>query len=213
MVQKSRSFRFKLIAAVACSVFLVLCGEGFSKETPKAAPAEKGSAAAGEKGRFDPADLPKVSWTAEGKKAAEKLVTKIRAKGIACEGWEEGTFGVLDPKIAKQIPTPQAVMSCLGTGEEDITFEIFANADDANRYIDVKRKYLCRQTANNKLWFYPGFAYVLNGNWVIEPDELDTAEKIAEILGGTAARARCKGLWPTPKKKPAPPATPTAGIN
>lgn len=199
-----RSSRLAVVLAIACTVVAGFPATAPAETSATAAESEKKGPKIGKTPiKVDPKlAITPMSWTAEGRKAAEELAAKLRGKGLACDQCEDGAYGIYDPKIMGTMPTPQAVISCTGNDEEDITFNIFSSGEDARKFIDIKQRYLCRQTYNNQMWFYPGFAYVANGNWVIEPDEIATAQEIASILGGEAALASCKGIWSTPTPRP-----------
>jgi len=169
-----------------------------------ATPQQKGAAVTLDNGLA----ITPVSWSAEGKKAAEQLAAKLREAGIACDECEEGGYGFYDPKVMDRLPVPQAVMSCTGVDEEDITFDIFADAEQARKFVSIKQEYLCHQTHKYKMFYYPGFPYVAGENWLVEPDDPETASKVAKVLGGKAALADCSKLWPLWKRTPKSTATP-----
>jgi hypothetical protein len=131
-------------------------------------------------------------WNAEGMKTADALAAKVRAAGMKCDDYEPTNFRMLQADYEGKIPVAIAMASCNSDFDEDLTFEVFEDAAQARQFIDGKRELLCRKAANMKLDSFPGFAYVYGGAWIIEPDEKETAEKLAPIVGGKAGVASCK---------------------
>ena len=153
--------------------------------------AQKASADAPKAGQGAEAAPRPKSETAQGAQTAEQLATKLRAAGVMCTEFGPGTYGLLDDKYQQQMPQVATVRSCTTDDDGDITFEVFEDAAHARQFIDVKRTYLCKRAKDYGLEQFPGFPYVDGGVWIIEPDDKETADKVATILGGKANMGAC----------------------
>lgn len=145
-----------------------------------------GSAATAPKVEATPAD-----WEAAAMAVADRLADKVRKAGMRCDDYGPAPYLMYDDEYRERLPVPAAVTSCDTDGNEDLTFEVFADAAAARTFVEVKREFLCKRTSEIGLHEFPGFAYVLGDVWVATPDEKDTAEKLAPILGGEAKVADC----------------------
>jgi hypothetical protein len=134
---------------------------------------------------------PPTDWSASALKVAEQLADKVRAAGMACENYASADFEAVDKSYRGKIPVPAAIASCTSDDEEDLTFEVFEDAKRAREFLDTKQAFLCRHAVGAGMADFPGFPYVDGGTWVIEPDEKETADKLAGILGGKAQQIPC----------------------
>jgi hypothetical protein len=134
-----------------------------------------------------------AGWDAAAMQAVEQLAGKVRAAGIACDEFEPGAYGLLAADYEGRLSLPAAMGSCTSDNDEDLTFELFSDATHAGEYIDKKRTLLCKQAEKMQLPVFPGFPYVYGeGNaWVVEPDNKETGDKLAKILGGESKMATC----------------------
>jgi predicted small secreted protein len=128
-------------------------------------------------------------WEHAAMQTVEQLVAKVRAAGVPCDELEPGVAGML---AANQLPLPAAVASCTSEDEEDLTFEVFQDAERAREFVTMKQNLLCQRAKSLNLPDFPGFPYIDGGAWIVEPDEKGTAEKLAPLVGGTAHLASCE---------------------
>ncbi len=147
--------------------------------------AQKASEGAGTQGK-------PAGWTAAGEHKAEELAAKIRASGMACTGYGPAPYGFVDEDSQRRLPPVTASTSCETDDDGDVTFEVFESAAHARQFIDTKQAFLCKRADDYGLEHFPGFPYVTADNWVVEPDDKGTADKLAPILGGKADMASCE---------------------
>ena len=69
---------------------------------------------------------------------------------------------------------------------------MFDDAEAARDFVDTKQAYLCQRAADLQLKEFPGLLYVDGAAWIVEPDQKETASKLAPILGGTVQQRSCK---------------------
>lgn len=134
------------------------------------------------------------AWDAGALKTAEELAAKVRATGTECNDYSVHPIAVYDADYQRRMPLAAAISSCETETEEDLTFEVFLDAEKKQAFVDAKQAMLCRKAANMKLRGFPGFPYIDGGAWIIEPDEKATAERLAPLLGGEAKVAGCASL-------------------
>jgi hypothetical protein len=132
-----------------------------------------------------------TGWSADALQIAEQLAGKVRAAGMACDGFEPSPVGSFDADYQRKLPLAAAVATCSTDDEEDLTFEVFKDAKLAREFLEAKQKLLCARAAAMQLTGFPGFPYVDGGAWIVEPDEKATAERLAPVLGGEAKVAGC----------------------
>lgn len=133
-----------------------------------------------------------AAWDAAALHTAEQLAVRLRAAGVACAEYAPHEIRVYDAGYRKRLPLAAAIASCDTDGEEDLTFQVFAGAKQAQEYVTAKQSALCKRAAGMRLKAFPGFPYVDGGAWILEPDTKETAEKAAPILGGMAKVAGCE---------------------
>src|SRR5262245_9280099 len=104
-------------------------------EAPKPAAPQNAAAAAARD-----ADKPK-GWSAAGMQAAQQLADKLRAAGMTCNEFEESNFGLYDEDYQKRLPLAAAIASCTTDDDEDLTFEVFEDAQHARQFVDVKQQF------------------------------------------------------------------------
>jgi len=147
-------------------------------------------------------------WDPAALELAQALADKVRAGGIECAEYEVVPFGMYLEDYTKVLRLPADTLptaetyctSAAGTEqEEDLTFIVFARPGLGEKFVEAKRKLLCRRAKEMKLHDFPGFPYVLGDRWLVQPDERTTAVALAPILGGTAAMAECDGA-PAPQE-------------
>jgi len=131
-------------------------------------------------------------WRASALQTAEELAAKVRAAGVPCEGYAPADFEAVEAGSRGKVPVPAAMASCTSDDEEDLTFDVFEDAARAREYLEIKQAFLCRKAMAAGLADFPGFPVVDGGTWVIEPDEEETADRLAGILGGRAQQIPCK---------------------
>ena len=132
-----------------------------------------------------------AGWSASALGTAEQLADKVRAAGVPCDNYAPGDFAAFGEDYKRHLPLPAAYTSCT-TGEDDeIRFQVFADATQARAFVDAKQALLCGKAKELKMPDFPGFAHVDGDNWVVEVDDKDTADKLAGILGGTAQQVPC----------------------
>lgn len=173
---------------------IAACDRG-EKATDVAAQAEEAAAKAAAIAPTEPptaAPTPPgpTAWSAAALQVADQLAAKLRAAGVACTEYGPHEIALYAATSQNGLPLAAAITSCETDGEEDVTFEVFEDAKRAQEFLTTKQAALCRHAAQMQLVF-PGFAYVDGGAWIVEPDEKDTAEKLAPLLGGTAHVASC----------------------
>jgi len=140
----------------------------------------------------EPTPTGATGWSTSALAIAEQLAGKVRAAGLACTGYAPSPFGAFDADYQRRLPLAAAIASCTTEGEADLTFEVFADAQRARQFVDAKQQLLCKKMAEKQLFEFPGFPYVDGGAWIVEPDDKETADKLAPILGGTAQQHPCK---------------------
>jgi hypothetical protein len=146
--------------------------------------AHKGASAA------PPAAEP-TGWSASALRTAEQLADTMRAAGVACDNYAPGDFAAFDEDYKRQLPLPAAFTSC-ATGEDDeINFQVFADAKQALAFVDAKQALLCAKAKKLKMVGFPGFVHIDGDNWVVEVNDKDTADTLAGILGGKAQQIPC----------------------
>jgi hypothetical protein len=121
---------------------------------------------------------------------------------MACTDYISSPFGMFDADYQRKVPLAAAITSCATDDDENLTFEVFADAKQAREFLDAKQAMLCTKMAAHRLFEFPGFPYVDGGAWIVEPDEKATADKLAPILGGTAQQRPCRWENSTPSKTP-----------
>jgi hypothetical protein len=188
-----RSTVFVFLGLVALAGFAA-CERG-EKATEVAAKAEKAAAKAAAVAPTEPPTAAPTSagptaWNAAALQVADQLAAKLHPAGVTCTDYGPHELALYDADYQRRVPLAAAITSCDSDGDEDITFQVFADAKQAQEYVATKLAMLCRHTAEMKLGF-PGFPYVDGGAWIVEPDEKDTADKLAPILGGTVHVASC----------------------
>ena len=120
---------------------------------------------------------------------AEQLAAQVRAAGTACKEFEALSPTQLNSDYP--LPLAAATASCTTDEDEDLTFEVFADAKGAREFVEAKRKLLCTRAVNYGVKAFTGFPYIDGGAWIIEPDEKQTAEALAGAVKGTAKMALC----------------------
>jgi hypothetical protein len=122
---------------------------------------------------------------------ASRLADTIRESGIACDDYAPEDYGSLTAAYAqKELPIPAAVASCNSENDEDITFEVFASAEQAATFVAAKRRLLCASATSHNVAF-DGFPYVDGGTWLVEPDDSETASHLARVVNASAANGGC----------------------
>jgi hypothetical protein len=109
---------------------------------------------------------------------AQQLAAKLRAHGIACDGYK------VDDKSAwvrsnPTLPPPGAIAECTSAGE-NLTIETFDSEGHAYGYMGTKINLIC----TSKSGVHPNFPYVAALTWFIEPDTKATGDRIAAAEGG-----------------------------
>lgn len=133
-----------------------------------------------------------TDWDPQGVAAIEALAERLRAVGVPCEELEISLFVALAEDYEKRFgQRPAAEASCMTSDDEDLTFYVFADAADLERFMERKRSILCSKAVEAGVPHFPGYPYVKGDVWFIQPDERATAEKIAPLLGATAGLAAC----------------------
>jgi hypothetical protein len=180
-----------MISAAACSR---------EEAAPAATPAPQAAADAAAPAAPPPApagaQLEITDWDPAALKLAEELAAKLRAAGTPCDEYEVIPYGMyagdyIERLKMAQEDLPLAETFCTSTDDEDITFSIFADRQLAERFVERKRRLLCRRAKKLTVIAFPGFPYVLGDRWVIQPDDRVTATAIGDILGATALMASC----------------------
>ncbi len=140
----------------------------------------------------------RTEWSAAAIKTAEELVAKVRAAGIACDDYQPAAAADFGADYQRKLPLPGVSASCTTDGDEDLTFEVFESPEQAQTFVTRKQRLLCEQAVKAGAPDYPGFPYVSAAAWIVEPDEKETADRLAPILGGESHVARCSGGLPAP---------------
>lgn len=186
--------RFLLTTALVASL-LAGCSR---EETPRASePTAAKPPAPAPAPAAEPAPPVREDWDAAALEVAEGLAEKIRAAGTACDEYDVARYQSFagDYSVRLEMPLehlPLAESSCTAPNEEDLTFSIFADRTDAERYLEFLRELLCRRAKELKIADFPGIPFVLGDTWLIRPDERTTAEALTSIVGGDAGLASCK---------------------
>jgi hypothetical protein len=130
-------------------------------------------------------------WDTSALGVASRLATTIRSGGGVCDGYAPADYAALPGAYAARgLPIPAASSSCTAEDDEDLTFEVFATAEQKAAFVEAKRRYLCAIAAGRNVPF-DGFAYVDGVTWIVEPDDPATAARLATSLHATAARGGC----------------------
>jgi hypothetical protein len=129
-------------------------------------------------------------WDRAAVESAAALAERVRAAGVACDEYEVWDYDTIFRDYAQKVPMPAAMATCTGPGGEDLTFEVFADQDARDRFMVTKMQRICA-TAASKGFKYLGLPFVEGDAWFIEPDEEETARRLAEILGARWQLALC----------------------
>jgi len=160
-------------------------GGAVAKPTPAAADGAIGAAG----GTGATATAGSSPESAAALRTAEQLAAQVRAAGTACKEFDATSPTELNADYP--LPLAAATASCTSDADEDLTFEVFADAKGAREFVEAKRKLLCTRAVSYGVKAFTGFPYIDGGAWIIEPDEKETAEKLAGVVKGTAKMALC----------------------
>lgn len=173
---------------------------GFAACSDRSAPPEREPAAAVDDAADDAAsevdaeDAPEETWEPAALAAIDALAERVRAAGVPCDDFEVGLFPALGPDYDKRFGIrPAAEASCMTDEEEDLTFYSFASTADLDRFMTIKQDLLCRRAIAAGVPHFPGYPFVKGETWFIQPDERETAERLASLLGAAAGVAECPG--------------------
>ncbi len=183
------------VAAVAARGEGQAGGAATAGVTPSGSPP---AAAAAGPTEASPTGASAPEWSAGALQIAEQVAAKIRAGGVACNNFAPAAPPMFAIAEQVRIPPVAAVASCSTEGAEDLTFEVFADAKAAQEFVAFKQELLCRRMRDVNIADWVGFPYVDGGAWIIEPDDKDTAEQLAKILGVSAKMAGCSKGKPSP---------------
>jgi hypothetical protein len=136
-----------------------------------------------------------TGWSPSALREADQLADKVRAGGVRCDNYAPGNFADFGDEYRRRLPLPAAYTSCTtgDEGDEEISFQIFADAKQARAFADTKQAMLCAKAKTLGLEGFPGFVHIDHDNWVIEVGDKDVADQLAGILGGTAQQVPCGG--------------------
>lgn len=138
-----------------------------------------------------PAEVPTTStgWNPQALARAHALADALVAGGLACDDRREWDRAAVAADYGKRLPVPAAMSRCVGPDGEDLTFEVFADDDARDDFYASKLYLVCRSARTRGL--EPRLAYVEGPGWLIEPDEPDTADRIAAILHADSKVGTC----------------------
>jgi hypothetical protein len=130
-------------------------------------------------------------WDARALATAARLADAARASGVACDAYEPYPYTTISNDYARgHLPLPAAMASCTSTGDENLTFEVFADRAAADAFVAAKMAAICA-TARAKGIPNATVPYVAGDGWLVEPDEKGTADRLATILVGESRLATC----------------------
>jgi len=67
---------------------------------------------------------------------------------------------------------------------------VFADEHHEERFVTAKLALLCKVAAKSKIEF--ALTYVDGPRWIIEPDEKETADELARLLGASTRQRPCR---------------------
>ena len=129
-------------------------------------------------------------WDPAALVKARDLATAVAVGGVVCGDHSPSDHVEIAASYGKRLPVPAAMTTCVGPADEDITFEVFADEDARDDFVASKLYVICR-AAQKKGLRMPELNYVEGPDWLIEPDEPATADRLASILGGESKRQTC----------------------
>jgi hypothetical protein len=136
-------------------------------------------------------------WNQDALATARTVADAVVATGLECNNYAEYNLRAIIADAKGEIPVPLAMTQCKTKTNEDLTFEVFANAAAIDAFINAKQKIICENAMEKDLLDFPGFSYVRGPTWLIEPDEVETADALAPKLDDAASKTTtCKGFAP-----------------
>lgn len=134
-------------------------------------------------------------WNQGALATARAVADDVVATGTECNNFTEYNLRAVIADYKGEIPVPLAMTQCKTEAGEDLTFEVFADDAAIDAFIAAKQKIICENAAESGLADFPGFSYVRGATWLIEPDEVDTADALAPELDDVASETTtCKGF-------------------
>lgn len=122
---------------------------------------------------WDSASLEEITLVAE----------QVRSGPLGCDGFGPEAWDAYKESYQRlRLPMPAAQGACEGSGE-DLTFYGFADEDAKRRWVQAKGKSLCERGYAIDWRF--ALPYVDGDTWIIEPDSVEAAKRLAEHLGRT----------------------------
>lgn len=136
-------------------------------------------------------------WNQDALATARTVADAVVATGLECNNYVEYNLRAIIADSKGEIPVPLAMTQCKTKTNEDLTFEVFANAAAIDAFVTAKQKIICENAMEKDLIDFPGFSYVRGPIWLIEPDEVETADALAPKLDDAASKTTtCKGFAP-----------------
>jgi len=193
-------------AICSLSIFLIACSDPAAETAPAAPPAaveivaeaeapkpaEVDAAVVAKDAATKPEEQVLDNWDPQAIRIIEELALKLQDAGVACTEFSVAHFGSYTEeylRIFRSVPAAQG--SCISDDEEDLTFAAFKDAAAARQFAAAKQRYLCLRAKEIDLKDFPGIPLIIGDRWIIEPDEMMTATRIAPLVGGTARLASC----------------------
>jgi len=137
-------------------------------------------------------------WNQGALAAARTVADAVVATGMECNNYAEYNLRAVVADYKGEIPVPLAMVQCKTKTNEDLTFEVFADAAAIDAFIKAKQRIICERAMEKDLTDFPGFSYVRGSSWLIEPDEVDTADSLGSQLDDAVSKTTtCKGFEPT----------------
>lgn len=150
----------------------------------------------------------KTGFSKKQNAVAADVAARLIAGGLPCGKFTEASFNFIVGTYTTQgLPLPLGSGECFITGagvdggDENILIEVFGTSPpDASDFIAAKRKLLCKRAKNlgrlpDGTSDFGGIPYVISEDrtWIVQPDNFETNDKIAESLGGNA-KDMCEGI-------------------
>jgi hypothetical protein len=130
-----------------------------------------------------------AEWDASARARGTELHTALTAAGIKCEPVEEfPRREFLVTFVALNWPIPQWAAHCTLDGGEDLQLEIYADSNHVKRREATRRERFCEADEGRRP---DSIAYVAGPDFVLTPDTIATAKRLAPILGGSAREQIC----------------------
>lgn len=134
-------------------------------------------------------------WNQGALATARTVADAVVETGMECNNYAEYNLRAVVADYKGEIPVPLAMVQCKTKTNEDLTFEVFADAAAIDAFIKAKQRIICERAMEKDLTDFPGFSYVRGPTWLIEPDEVDTADALGSQLDDAASKTTtCEGF-------------------